>query len=389
MDYDYYYYYYYYFSCSMVRSMGCPSSRTRKHLYVYERALREELILKYSIISLTMNTSEQTEKTRFMPDHSEVEEKSKEWLKGVIRPHDESRSGPAPPWYIEKIVDEPCKVMACSMGTACFMIFLLVLFLATGVIEFELDTSPDSFNVKFDDMADRFDANRAVEKKTKPTGPSGFQFREAEEEAEAALYTNESYYLVENDAFLFLYEVKNGKDHVPDGGAGGNIFDPENLKEILEFENAILSMPQYTETFCNRNENLRSNHCSGFSLSPRILGYSTTQSLYPSFESCCMCDGNISLGKNGPCAPKTLASICMYNETAYPFAVIPYMDGDGHQIGGTFTSNSLKGILGAFSETLSCSAKNIPPLASMLSFFSKKHFHLRILAPRAHEVSSL
>ena len=126
--------------------------------------------------------------------------------------------------------------MACSMGTACFMIFLLVLFLATGVIEFELDTSPDSFNVKFDDMADRFDANRAVEKNTKPTGPSGFQFREAEEEAEAALYANESYYLVENDAFLFLYEVKNGKDHVPDGGAGGNIFDPENLKEILEFE---------------------------------------------------------------------------------------------------------------------------------------------------------
>ena len=78
--------------------------------------------------------------------------------------------------------------------------------------------------------------------------------------------------------------------------------------------------------------------------------------------------------KNGPCAPKTLASICMYNETAYPFAVIPYMDGDGHQIGGTFTSNSLKGILGAFSETLSCSAKNIPPLASMLSFFRKNIF---------------
>ena len=73
--------------------MGCPSSRTRKHLYVYERALLEELILKYNIIVLTMNSSEQDAKTRFMPDHSEVEEKSKEWLKGVIRQHDESRSG--------------------------------------------------------------------------------------------------------------------------------------------------------------------------------------------------------------------------------------------------------------------------------------------------------
>ena len=163
--------------------MGCPSSRTRKHAYVYERALLEELILKYNIIALTMNSSEQDAKTRFMPDHSEVEEKSKEWLKGVIRPHDESRSGPTLPWYIEKIVDEPCKVMACSMGTACFIIFLLIVFLATGVIEFELDTSPDSFNVKFDDMADRFDANRAVDKEMETTGPSGFQFRKAEEEA--------------------------------------------------------------------------------------------------------------------------------------------------------------------------------------------------------------
>ena len=49
-------------------------ARTRKH----ECALREELILKYSIISLAMNTSEQTEKPRFMPEHSEVEEKSKD-----------------------------------------------------------------------------------------------------------------------------------------------------------------------------------------------------------------------------------------------------------------------------------------------------------------------
>lgn len=280
------------------------------------------------------------------------------------------------PWYIKKIVNNPCQVMALSMGSACGMVFLLLIFMVTGLIEFELDTDPNSFNVKFDNMADRYDAQRAIKLKTSVRGPAAFSFAKDEKAALEKMMLNETYVSVDNDAFAFYYEVKNGKDHIPDGGAGGNIFDVENLKEIIAFENSLLKMERY-KTYCYRDNNIRSNTCKGYSLSPRMLGYSTSksiQSMNLPFQSCCECDGNVTVGKNAPCAPKTAIPICVYNSTNFPQAIIPYMDGDGDGVGGSFTNNDLKSVLNSLANTLSCKIDEMPSNAAAFKFFFEKKY---------------
>ena len=171
--------------------------------------------------------------------------------------------------------------------------------MVTGLIDFELDTDPNSFNVKFDDMADRYDAQRAVKQKTTERGPTTFNFAEDEEVVREKLLLNETYVSVDNDVLLFYYEERMVKIIYSDGGAGGNIFEVENLMEIIAFENSILKMERY-KTYCYRDDGLRSNTCKGYSLSPRILSYSTSKSLKSMnlpFQSCCECNGNITAGK--------------------------------------------------------------------------------------------
>ena len=299
------------------------------------------------------------------------------------------------PWHIKKIANEPCKVMCCTMGCSCFMVFLLLILMATGLIEFELDHSPDSFNVKFDDLADRYDAQRAIREKTRPSGPADFDFEMEEQLASEKKKENETYILMDDDVFAFYYEVKNGKDHIPDGGAGGNIFDEENLKEIIEFENKLLKMTKYrgatsssedatvAPDFCARIDDLYSKDCKGYLLSPRMFAYSTSISMKElnlPFQSCCECSGNVSDDKVAPCAPKTLIPICMYNSSNAPHVINTYNYGDGNSWvdgtwnGGSFTKNNLNGVLTSLADTLSCKEDERHPGATLLNFFFEKKY---------------
>eukprot|EP00942_MAST-04A_sp_MAST-4A-sp1_P003305 g3305.t1 len=280
------------------------------------------------------------------------------------------------PWYIKKIARNPCQVIACSMGSACFLVFLLLIFLVTGIIEFQLDTSPDAFNVKGDDLADRYDAQNALKRKTRDKGPSGFNFDAEEDKAYKLKIENETKKVFDTKVFSFYYEVKNGKEHIPDGGAGGNIFDAENIQEILDFENKLLKMTRYQQKYCARKDELWSNNCLGYTLSPRMFGYSTSQSLHPPFKSCCECNGNISNSKTGPCAPKSVAPICVYNSAKYPKAIVPYTDGDGHTVGGSFTKNNLDSVLTSLALTFKCKKEQLPPGVQMFKFFFEKKYSI-------------
>ena len=81
------------------------------------------------------------------------------------------------PYLVQMVVKHPCRVMCLSMGTSLLLVILLLSLMAGGAIEFELDTNPDSFNVKFDDMADRYDAYQAIRNSGKNYGYIPFESR--------------------------------------------------------------------------------------------------------------------------------------------------------------------------------------------------------------------
>eukprot|EP01048_Picozoa_sp_COSAG05_P030486 COSAG05_NODE_10610_length_556_cov_0.680525_1_plen_163_part_01 len=97
---------------------------------------------------------------------------------------------PPPMWLVRQTVRRPCCVCCTSICTAFALTCVMLGGLASGAFEFALDTSPASFKVKFDSIADRGDAllvfrrgstsrsPRWVEEGTESDGgaPGGCQF---------------------------------------------------------------------------------------------------------------------------------------------------------------------------------------------------------------------
>jgi len=271
------------------------------------------------------------------------------------------------PWIVHMIYTYPCRVICLSMGTSVVLILTLLILMLTQAIKFELDTDPSSFNVKFDDMADRYDAFRAAETVTTDVSPlarntdTGYMADFAGGNASSTHVYSDWYNMA------IAYEAKNGKEHDPEGNAGGNIFEEKHLKEILEFEEKVLATDGYKK-FCPRKNDVFTEDCMGFMLTPKLLTHATEMALPSSIDACCDCNGNKTTNKNTTkgCAPKQSTPICISGDSGAT-AIIPnggastYVQRD---MGSTLLPN--------IAQTLACTTPVHPAMSALKSLLDKK-----------------
>ena len=207
------------------------------------------------------------------------------------------------PYLVHMVVNYPCRVMCLSMGISIILVLTLLGCMSSGVINFELDTNPDSFNVKFDDMADRHDAFQAIRYSGETTEKSPLK-----SEPDRIDNDNNSTHSFEPWEMVQLgYEARNGKPHDPEGNAGGNIFDEDHLSEILAFEEELVKLEGYTD-FCAKKDYDYSKPCEGFFFTPKLIAHAEELNMAQQVYGCCDCYGNSTLDStpaNKVCATKS------------------------------------------------------------------------------------
>eukprot|EP00945_MAST-04E_sp_MAST-4E-sp1_P008586 g8586.t1 len=234
------------------------------------------------------------------------------------------------PYLVRMVVKYPCRVMCLSMGTSLLLVAILLGCMAGGVIQFELDTNPDSFNVKFDDMADRWDAAQAITDSGKTTDYSPAHVKSSDPLDDASNSTHDR--------------------TTPKATRGGNIFDEDHLAEILAFEKEVVKLDGYTD-FCARKDGDYSAPCEEFFFTPRLITHAEDISMPQQVYGCCDCDGNATVAStpaNKVCASKSSVPVCInpHGGSNVTKGIVPN--------GKASSMASVKTILPNLADTLGC-----------------------------------
>ena len=172
--------------------------------------------------------------------------------------------------------------------------------LLTGAFNFALDTSPSSFAVKYDSIADRGDAFKAMRRFTTSTSPM-YAARAAEVgDDQSDDQSNVDYFATNWWGMGFYFEATGGLPFTADGIEGANVFTTSSMRLIRQFEDEIQKLPSYPMV-CPRQPryyNASTNNIEWcvkrpLSASPTLLAYASNSTVpLLAYPQCCTCDGS-------------------------------------------------------------------------------------------------
>lgn len=204
--------------------------------------------------------------------------------------------------FTKRIVEKPICVCLSSICSAFLLTAIMALGLLLGFVKFELDTSPASFKVTNDPIADRGDAYAVFLEFTTGTSPLGNRTHGIDDTGEGDYDVSVDYYSVKNwFGIPFTYEARGGKPHLEDGVAGANIFEEDAIASIAALEADIRALDGFPSVCVRKPEFLNYTgdtplleHCSRvFDVTPLNLARPSNVSIpVPSNMHCCECDGS-------------------------------------------------------------------------------------------------
>ena len=218
-------------------------------------------------------------------------------------------------WLTSTTVARPYCVCLTSIGTALFLTLLILGGLALGLLEFALDTSPASFKVTHDAVADRGDAFAAFREYTATASPLGNRTREFSDQGEGDydvmvdFYSTQAWFGVP-----FAFEARGGKAYAEDGVPGANVFAEDAVAAIAALEADIRALPGFPGVCVRKPEFLNYTgdtpkvaHCARvFSVTPLDLARPSNMTVaVPPGTKCCLCNGSV------PTAAAASATTCV------------------------------------------------------------------------------
>ena len=132
------------------------------------------------------------------------------------------------------------------MGIALLFASIMLAGLATGIFPFELDTSPDSFSLQDDSIADRGTALLAMYHET--TSTPRVATKTAIKKGKSDLVYNEL------GGMYVLFEANNGQSHRSEG-VDGSVFSQQAIQQIKEFEQELRVLPSFSK-WCHRDKDI-------------------------------------------------------------------------------------------------------------------------------------
>ncbi len=229
-------------------------------------------------------------------------------------PGPSSSSTPPPPlWIVRKTAASPCCVCLVSIGVALALTATMLLGLATGAFAFALDTSPASFKVKFDNIADRGDSYAAFARYTAGASPAARRLDGLDDggggggggpgpggglSGDGLWYDYAGWFYAPH-----YFEARGGKPYQEGGVPGASVFSRRAMEAITRFERDVRNLPSFPKVcvraprFVNASGAPRLAWCheDTFSVDPRNLAYPSNQSMRITAQTpqqCCTCDGS-------------------------------------------------------------------------------------------------
>ena len=277
--------------------------------------------------------------------------------------------------FTRKVVEKPFCVCLSSICSAFLMTLLMVAGLGLGFVKFELDTSPASFKVTNDPIADRGDAYAVFLEYTTGTSPLGNRTRGIDDTGEGAFDVSVDYYSVKEwFGIPFVYEARGGKPHVEDGVEGANVFEEDAIASIAALEADIRALEGFPSVCVRKPEFLNYTgdkplleHCQPvFTATPLNLARPSNISFpVPSNLHCCKCDGSSPVAGDSCNSKSALCEVDESNSGGKRL-ILRTPDGDG-AVGQTAE------VMSQLHNALSC---DNPALGGALSleFFVDENF---------------
>jgi predicted RND superfamily exporter protein len=269
-------------------------------------------------------------------------------------------------WIVRKTVAQPYCVCCTSI---CFAFALTVLMLggvATGIFKFALDTSPASFSVKFDSIADRGDAFKSMRRHTATESPLDIERSKmagnvVSEESFESFYSTNGWY-----GMNLFYEAKGNKPFEEDGIKGANIFTEASMRNIKRFEQLVRDLPSYPKIcrrkkeYLNASSNPKVEWCVDDTMfvSPTLLSYPSNITIpTASIPHCCSC--NNSSPVTGEVCFST--ALCSKKDNEL-FVSIP------NGKGGDESVKNIKETMSQLQRAMSCGEDSLPNVAQLKYF---------------------
>ena len=218
---------------------------------------------------------------------------------------DDDGGAAAPLWIVQQTHERPVCVCCASYCAALLVSAMMFGGLASGAITFELDTSPSSFKLKGDSVADRGDAFAVFDTHTTDKPPACLRCdlelelpetpAEAEQHALLVDTREGDFTFFESQAVAVYFEARNNQEYVQ-GGTGANLFSPEHMRAIRTLEDRIAALPSWP-TVCRRRPGTEgqapaARHCASLEVSAANIGYARSEEIPAAVSSlCCDCSG--------------------------------------------------------------------------------------------------
>ena len=275
-------------------------------------------------------------------------------------------------WLTRKTVARPYCVCLSSLGVALFFTLLILGGLALGLLEFALDTSPASFKVTNDPVADRGDAFAVFREFTTGTSPRGNRTRAFGDGGDGTYDVTVDFYSISNwFGIPLVFEARGGKPYDEDGVEGANVFAEDAIATIAALEADIRALEGFPSV-CVRKPEFRNytgetpllSHCEPvFTVTPLDLARPSNNSVpVPPNTRCCTCNGS-SPSNGDSCVAQ--AALCE-EETGENRLIFRIPDGEG-------APGQAEKVLSQLHRALSC---DDPVLggASRLEYFVDSNF---------------